>query len=122
MKQPPYKYMVRLPVPMRDLIAESARHYRRSMNSDIVARLQHSFSGLGGESTPLHVADHQHNAEPEGTSPETSSHPITTLAPPLHDQFETLFRRDLSEQEERLIRGFRRLSAAKRDALIALLS
>ena len=60
--------------------------------------------------------------EPERTSPETSSHPITTLAPPLHDQFEALFRRDLSQQEERLIRGFRRLSAAKRDALIALLS
>ena len=47
MKEPPYKYMVRLPAAMRDLIAESARHYRRSMNSDIVARLQHSFSGLG---------------------------------------------------------------------------
>jgi len=83
---------------MHDLIAQSAQHYRRSMNSDIVARLQHSFSGLGNSA-----------ADPE-------------IAPPLHDQFESLFRRELSEQEERLLRGFRRLSQAKRDALEHLLS
>jgi len=101
MKEQPYKYMVRLPAPMRDLIAESARHYRRSMNSDIVARLQHSFSGLG---TP--------------NSPGIADQPIV---PPLHDQFESLFRREVSEQEELLLRGFRRLSETKRDALLDLL-
>lgn len=95
MKEPPYKFMVRLPPSMRDLIEQSARHYRRSLNSDIVARLQHSFSGLPGQEQGL--------------------------APPLHDQFEFVFRRDLSEQEEALIRGFRGLSHAKREALLSLL-
>ena len=98
MKEPPYKYMVRLPPAMRGLIAESARHYRRSLNSDIVARLQHSFSGL-----------------PEQTQTQG-------LAPPLHDHFETVFRRDLSAEEEQLIRGFRSLSQAKRAALLKLLT
>jgi len=68
MKEQPYKYMVHLPPYVRDLIAESARHYRRSMNSDIVARLQHSFRGLSDESKELE------------------------LAPSLHEKFESLFR------------------------------
>ena len=82
---------------MRGLIVESARHYRRSMNSDIVARLQMTFSGLLDATT----ADQ--------------------LAPPLHDSFQTLFHRDLSEEEARLIRCYRRLPEHKRDALRALL-
>jgi hypothetical protein len=97
MREPPYKFMVRLPASMRDLIEQSARHYRRSLNSDIVARLQHSFSGLPDQKQE------------------------TGLAPPLHDQFDFVFRRDLSEEEEMLIRGFRGLSAAKREALLSLL-
>ena len=97
MKAQPYKYMVRLPPDMRDLIRESARHYRRSMNSDIVARLQQSFRGL-----------------PDGNA-------IREIEPPLHDQLETAFRRDLSEEEQRLIRGYRRLSREKREALQKLL-
>ena len=98
MKERPYKYMVRLPASMRDLIAESAEHYRRSMNSDIVARLQHTFSGL-----------------PVGD-------PEQTLVPPLHEQFESLFRRDLSSEEEQMVRCFRRLPQPKREALLRLLS
>ncbi len=98
MKEPPYKYMVRLPAPMKDLIAESARHYRRSLNSDIVARLHYTFSGLGNR--------------PPGEGLEV----------PLHDQFETLFRRELSADEERLLKGFRRLPEPKRQALLELLS
>jgi hypothetical protein len=97
MKEQPYKYMVRLPPYMRDLIKESARHYRRSMNSDIVARLQHSFSGLSDDKREME------------------------LAPPLHEKFEMLFHRDLSQAEEQLLRGYRRLSKDKRDALVKLL-
>lgn len=97
MKEQPYKYMVRLPPSMRDLIVESARHYRRSMNSDIVARLQMSFSEL-------------HDA-----------HTAARLSPPLHDRFEAIFHPDLSEEEQRLIRGYRRLPEHKRDALRALI-
>ena len=45
-KERSYKYLVRLPLHMRGMLAESADYYRRSINSDIVARLHLSFSGL----------------------------------------------------------------------------
>lgn len=93
-----YKYLVRLPLAMRELLAESAEYHRRSINSEIVARLHLSFSGLPG------VEEQR------------------ALAPAMHEQFERLLHRDLSEQEERLIRRFRGLSTAKRDALLDLLS
>ena len=94
MKQQPYKYVVRLPADMRDLIAESAQFYRRSMNSDIVARLQQSFRGLPA---------------------------LDNAQPSLNAHFDTLFRQDLSEQEAELIQSIRRLSQIKRDALQRLL-
>ena len=97
MKEQPYKYMVRLPRHMRDLIAESARHYRRSMNSDIVARLTQSFSGLTDQAGESHIA------------------------PPMHETFEALFRRDLTADEELLLRHYRGLSKTKREALVNLL-
>ena len=97
MKEQPYKYMVRLPPSMRDLIRESARHYRRSMNSDIVARLQQTFSGL-----------------PDGTA-------VKEIEPALHEQFDKMFRRDLNQDEEQLIRHYRRLPSKKREALQNLL-
>jgi ribosomal protein L16 Arg81 hydroxylase len=97
MKEPPYKYVVRLPPSMRELLRESARHYRRSMNSDIVARLHQSFSGL----------------------PDTDA--VRDIQPPMHDQFEKLFRKDLNEEEEQLISNFRRLPSKKREALRNLL-
>lgn len=83
---------------MRDLIAESAQRYRRSMNSDIVARLHHSFSGL-----------------PDDTSERG-------LAPPMHQHLEAFFNRDLSDDEAQLIRTYRRLSREKRVALLDLLT
>lgn len=97
MKEQPYKYMVRLPPDMRDLIRESARHYRRSMNSDIVARLAQTFSGI----------------------PDASS--VRDIEPPLHEEFERVFRKDLTEEEQQLIRCYRRLPGKKRTALRALL-
>jgi hypothetical protein len=96
-KERPYKYMVRLPPSMRDQLRESARFYRRSVNSDIVARLQQSFSGI-----------------PEGGA-------VRDIEPPLHEQFEQLFRRDLTADEELLVRCYRRLPEKKRAALRALL-
>jgi hypothetical protein len=93
-----YKYLVRLPIAMRELLAQSAEYHRRSINSEIVARLHLSFSGLPG------VEERR------------------ALAPALHEQFERLLHRDLSEEEELLIRRFRGLSAGKRAALLDLLS
>jgi hypothetical protein len=98
MKEQPYKYMVRLPPQMRDLIFESAQHYRRSMNSDIVARLHQSFSGLPDDSTER------------------------ALAPPLHAEFGGQRGRGLSDEEAQLLRSFRRLGKDKRAALLDLLN
>ncbi|MEM8765801.1 MAG: Arc family DNA-binding protein [Pseudomonadota bacterium] len=97
MKEQPYKYMVRLPPAMRDQIRESARHYRRSMNSDIVARLQQTFSGIPDESM------------------------VKDIEPPMHEEIEQLLRRELSPVEEELLRAFRRMPASKQEALLGLL-
>ena len=98
MGEPIYKYVVRLPMMMRGLLAESAEYHRRSINSDIVARLDLSFSGLPG------VEEQR------------------ALAPAMHENLERLLNRNLSAQEEQLIRRFRSLTKAKRDALMDLLS
>lgn len=42
------KFIVRLPEGMRDRIAEAAKVNQRSMNAEIVARLQFSFEASGG--------------------------------------------------------------------------
>ncbi len=97
MKEQPYKYMVRLPQSMREQIRESALHYRRSLNSDIVARLQQSFSGLPGTTS------------------------VRDIAPPFHEDFEALFRRELTSEEAQLIRSYRRLPESKQTALQKLL-
>ena len=89
---------MRLPTEMRERIAEAARYYRRSMNSEIIARLQQSFRGIPNDQDEK------------------------ALAPPLHNEMEKLFRRSLSEEEENMLRGFRRLGSAKRAALVSLLN
>ncbi|MGE5621464.1 MAG: Arc family DNA-binding protein [Candidatus Bathyarchaeota archaeon] len=45
------KYIVRLPDGMRDRIAEAARANNRSMNAEIVARLEESFAKPNAVST-----------------------------------------------------------------------
>ena len=97
-KERSYKYLVRLPLHMRDMLAESADYYRRSINSDIVARLHLSFSGLP-------------DAEEQ-----------RALAPAMHEQMQQMFSRDISAEETRLILRVRALPAVKRAALLELLS
>jgi hypothetical protein len=98
MDSTPYRYLVRLPLLMREQLASSAEYHRRSINSEIVARLQRSFSGLP------EIAERQ------------------ALAPALHEQFEMLLKGSLDPEEQQLIRRFRSLSAAKRQALLNLLA
>lgn len=98
MRHRSYKFLVRLPASMRAQLTESARYYRRSINSDIVARLHLSFSGLPA------AEDQQ------------------ALAPALHEQMQQLFRHELSDEEEQLVLRFRGLPAGKRLALLDLLS
>jgi len=94
---PTYKFVLRLSEDLRERIAEAARLYRRSMNSEIVVRLEQSLSG---------VPDREFEVAVE---------------PPFFPHMETAFRRDLSDEEDRLIRLFRRLSAKQRAALLDLL-
>lgn len=98
MSEKSYKYLVRLPQQLRERLHESAEYYRRSLNSDIIARLHQTFSGLPG-------AGH-HDA----------------IAPPLHHQIHEVLHPDLTHQELQLIRRYRVLNAAKRAALMDLLS
>ena len=76
---------------------EAAELYRRSINSEIVARLEQSLAGIPDDNTERQVE------------------------PPFFPQIETTFRRDLSDDEDRLIRLYRRLSKQQRRALIELL-
>lgn len=92
-----HKFVLRLPPELRDRIAEAANTYRRSMNSEIIARVELTFSGLPSEAT------------------------MVMIEPPLQGPLDALFRRSLSEEEHALVRSFRRLTAAKRKALNDLL-
>ena len=98
LKEKPFKFVVRLPLQLRNQIADAAKYYRRSMNSEIVARLEQSFRGLKGEAR-------------EGD-----------LAPSMHPDYETIFGRGLSDEEEQIIQSYRRLSEEKQAALLELLS
>ncbi len=98
MKQKPYKLVVRLPIAMREKVKEAAHYYHRSMNSEIVARLEQSFGDLPQRSIEQQVQ------------------------PPLHPHVEAIFRSALSEPEHQLISVFRRLSSGRQNALLSLLN
>lgn len=91
------KFVVRLPRGMRRRIAEAARGYRRSMNSEIVARLEQTLSGtlppVPGVNEPLPLL-------PRGERPSQS---------------------EQRELEIRLLRAFRQLSPERQQALLELL-
>ena len=92
-----YRLVVRLPEALRQRIVEAARRYRRSMNAEIVVRLEHSLHGLPGDASEAGVE------------------------PAFFPQLEYTFRRGLSKDEDALIALFRRLSADQRKALLQLL-
>ncbi len=61
------KFVVRLPEGMRARIAEVARHYHRSMNSEIIARLERTLLAEGrlpdssaATATPAELPPHEH--------------------------------------------------------------
>ena len=58
------KFVVRLPEGMRSRIAEVARLYHRSMNSEIIARLESSLSAEGSlPAAPLETSGELHPHE-----------------------------------------------------------
>lgn len=93
-----YKFVVRLTTRMRDQIALASKHYRRSMNSEIISRLEQSFGAL-----------------PKNEIEEA-------IQPAFHARVEALFRNQLTEDEQRLVQSFRLLSEEKQVALLHLLT
>ena len=92
-----YRLVVRLPEALRQRIVEASVRYRRSMNAEIVVRLEHSLNGLPGDASEAGVE------------------------PAFFPQLERAFRRDLSDEEDALIALYRRLSTSQRVALLQLL-
>jgi hypothetical protein len=91
------RFVVRFPLWLRRRIGESARFYRRSINSEIILRLDLSLNGL-----PNLAAEH-------------------SIEPPMFAAIERSLRANLTDEEESLVLRFRRLSAEKRKALLDLL-
>ena len=92
------KFVVRLPKGMRQLIADVAKNYHRSMNSEIVARLECSL-----RTEPCLGSQDEENAL-DGISNEDN---ITV---------------DISKQEFAVIERIRSLDAQNKEALTTLLS
>ena len=97
MADAPHRFVLRLPVDLHARVVEAATRYRRSVNAEIVARLEQSLGGI-----PQDAAEAQ-------------------LEPALFPLLETTFRGELSDEENTLIRLFRRLSERQRGALLDLL-
>ena len=93
-----YKFVVRLTTRMRDQIALASKHYRRSMNSEIIARLEQSFGAL-----------------PQNEVEEA-------IQPAFHNRVEALFHNQLTEDEQCLVQSFRLLGEEKQLALLHLLT
>lgn len=88
------KFVVRLPQGMRDRIAEVAKQHHRSMNSEIIARLEHSLLDLP--------------SLPEQNHPTRHSLDEQRLE-------------DLNHPERELLVKFREMSRRQQNALLALL-
>ena len=86
-----------MPRDLHGRVLEAAARYRRSLNAEIVARLEHSLGGIPQEAVE------------------------SKLEPALFPYVETTFRGELTEQEDALVRLYRRLSASQRSALLKLL-
>ena len=95
--EPPHRFVLRMPRDLHGRVLEAAARYRRSLNAEIVARLEHSLGGIPQEAVE------------------------SKLEPALFPYVETTFRGDLTEQEDALVRLYRRLSASQRSALLKLL-
>lgn len=87
------KFVVRLPEGMRDRIAEVAKQHHRSMNSEIIARLEHSLLDLP--------------SLPEYPSRQTLGEQRVE---------------ELNQPERELLMRFREMSRRQQNALIALLA
>jgi Arc-like DNA binding domain len=98
MKEPWDRFVVRFPPSLRRRVEEAARFYRRSINAEIIMRLDNSLNGL-----PNLAFEH-------------------AIEPPMFRHIEKSLRANLSQEEERLVLSYRRLSGVQRQALLDLLT
>ncbi len=91
------RFVVRLPRSLRAKLDEAAGHYRRSVNSEILARLEQSLNGM----PDAHVED--------------------AVQPAFFQEIERMLRGGLTPDELRLLRCYKRMSDAKRRAMLTLL-
>jgi hypothetical protein len=92
------RYVLRFPKGLREKLKEAATLYRRSVNSEILARLEQSLNGL-----------------PDQTFEDA-------IQPAFLEEIERMLRNGLTPDELKLLRYFKRLPADKRRALLDLLS
>lgn len=98
MKEPWDRFVVRFPPSLRRRVDEAARFYRRSINAEIIMRLDHSLNGLPNLAFERAVE------------------------PPMFAHIEKSLRANLSKEEELLVLCYRRLSDVQRQALLNLLT
>lgn len=92
------KFVVRLPRQLRDQLAAMAKLYRRSMNAELLLRLDYSLNGI-----PDHARE-------------------KALEPFMFPQIERVVRGDLTEDERRLVLCYRRLAPPRQEALFTLIT
>ncbi len=93
------KFVVRLPPGMRKLISEVARSYHRSMNSEIISRLENSLK-----------------VDP------TFGEPEAVMSGVLSDHDDDRILTELSSEEFTIVDHVRRMSPARRASLLKLLA
>ena len=98
MREPIDRFILRIPRRLRNNIFDVAKMYRRSVNSEILLRLEYTLNGIP-------------NQELE-----------KALEPAMFPQIERILRGNLTKEEEKLLICFRRLSSDRRKALMDLLS
>lgn len=91
-----HRFILRLPVDLHRRVADASARYGRSINSEIVCRLDHSLRGLSEDES--------------------------SVEPPLMPFIEMTFRGELTGDENQLVRRFRQLSEQQRTALLKLLA
>lgn len=85
------KFVIRLPEGMRDKISELARNYRRSMNSEIISRLEMSLK----------------------KDPNNGTH--------LPNKMDTVYTVTVTEAEQLILEYWRSLPESKQDAFLKLI-
>jgi len=98
MREPTDKFILRLPKRLRNNLFDISKMYRRSVNSEIILRLEYTLNGIP-------------NQELE-----------KALEPAMFPEIERILRGNLTKEEEKLVLCFRRLSSERRNALMELLS